>query len=189
MRKHLGASHDLFKEAASAEAVVVAAPSMILKKEAEELRRIPVRKDCFIRRDAVRAEEEYRQTLWPVVVAKIRFSFKDSQQRVRRRMVDLPHLCRTIRRRPHLFFRQEVPAPRNRVHDLALRERDLVENVISPESVRVQFLCQFVLRQPVVGIDKAMRAVTRTEHRHRIPVNSRPRIVHDARLEEIGKRP
>ena len=40
MRKHLGASHDLFKEAASAEAVVVAAPSMILKKESEELRRI-----------------------------------------------------------------------------------------------------------------------------------------------------
>ena len=83
MRKHLGASHDLFKEAASAEVVVVAAPSMILKKESKELRRIPVREDRLVRRDAVRAKKEYRQALWPVVVAKIRLSFKDSQQRVR----------------------------------------------------------------------------------------------------------
>ena len=39
MRKNLGTGHDLFQETASAEAVVVAAPSMTLKKEAEELRR------------------------------------------------------------------------------------------------------------------------------------------------------
>ncbi len=83
MRKYPRASHNLFKESAPAEAIVVAAEAMILKKESEELRRIPVREDRLVRRDAVRSKKEYRQALWAVVVAKMRLSFKDSQQRVR----------------------------------------------------------------------------------------------------------
>ena len=72
---------------------------------------------------------------------------------------------------------------------LALGERHLVENVVPLESVGTKLCSHISLRQPVVGIDEAMRAVAGPKHFHGIAIDPGPRIVHDARLKEIGKRP
>ena len=95
--------------------------------------------------DAVRAEKEYRQPLRPVVVAEIRLSFKDRQQGVRIRMGVRPHVCRAFRRRSPLFGSQKFLTPVDRSHNFALRERHLVEDIVSPKSMRMQFLCQLFL--------------------------------------------
>ena len=62
MRIGLGGDHDLLKETIPPKAVVVATPAVILEKESEELWGVAVGEDRLVRRDAVRAEEEDRQT-------------------------------------------------------------------------------------------------------------------------------